>query len=52
MSEKISIENYPFDKIILLNQEDAKYIDYTGIWAKTGETGTSRLNLDTMTFEY
>jgi len=52
VSEKISIENYPFDKIILLNQEDAKYIDYTGIWAKTGETGTSRLNLDTMTFEY
>lgn len=52
VSNGILTDNFPFDKIIILDIEDGEYIDYTGVWASTGETGISRLNLSSMEFEY
>lgn len=52
VTQRINTENYPFDKIILVDMEDGGYINYSFIWASTGEIGESRLNFNTMTFEY
>lgn len=53
VSEKLKGREFPFEKIMLINTEGGQFIEFHGLWSKLGEeSGTSRLNMNTMTFDY